>query len=97
MFVSAWTDRALDTERLNIQQNRPEVSDSSARIVDYYQQRGVNGPEAAQMASTVLGTFAHLEAAAQGIQAGLQFLSLAVASFGLLVTGCLSVPSRVAN
>ena len=94
-IVSAWTDRALDTERLNIQQNRPEVIDSSARIADYYQQRGVTGPEAAQLTSTVIGTFAHVEAVGQGIQVGLQFLSLSVGVMGLLVTACILIPRQL--
>jgi hypothetical protein len=93
-IVSAWTDRAFDAERLNIQQNRPEVAESSARVADYYSQRGVGGPEASQMASTVIGTYAHLEAASQGIQAGLRFLSVIVGSLGLLVIGGLVIPSR---
>ena len=83
-IVSAWTDRAFDAERLNLQQNRPEVADSSARVADYYAQRGVIEPEAAQLASTVLGTSVHLEAASQGIQAGLRFLSITVGGLGLL-------------
>ncbi len=29
-IVSAWNERALDTERLNLQQNRPEAIESSA-------------------------------------------------------------------
>jgi DHA2 family multidrug resistance protein len=94
--VSAWTDRALDAERLNIQQNRPEVAESSERIADYYQQHGVSGPQAAQMASTVVGTFVHLESAAQGIQVGLQFLSLSVGALGLLVTFAFLVPRQAA-
>jgi MFS family permease len=92
-IVSAWTDRAFDAERLNLQQNRPEVADSSARVADYYGQRGVSGPEAAQLASTVLGASAHLEAASQGIQVGLRFLSVVVGSLGLLVTGGLVIPN----
>jgi MFS family permease len=91
-IVSAWSDRAFDAERLNIQQNRPEVADSTARVADYYSQRGVNGPQTTQMASTVLGAYTHLEAASQGIQVGLRFLSLVVGSVGLLVTGGLVIP-----
>jgi hypothetical protein len=91
-MVSAWTDRAFDAERLNLQQNRPEVADSTARTADYYVQRGVGGQEAGQMASTVLGTYAHLEAASQGIQVGLRFLSIIVGGLGLLVTGGLAIP-----
>jgi hypothetical protein len=89
-IVSAWTDRALDTERLNVRQNRPEVEDSSARVADYYQQRGVRGTESSQMASTVLGGFVKTEAVAQGIQSGLRFLSLIVGGVGLLVTALLA-------
>ena len=93
-IVSAWTDRAFDAERLNIQQNRPAVTESTARVADYYAQRGVGGPEASQMASTVIGASAHLEAASQGIQAGLRFLSVIVGGLGLLVSGGLVIPSR---
>jgi hypothetical protein len=59
--VSAWADRALDAERLNLRQNRPEDEESSARVADYYHQHGVGGPESSQMASTVLGGFARTE------------------------------------
>src|SRR5262249_56223604 len=37
-IVSAWTDRALDAERLNLRPNRPEVEGSAARVADYYRQ-----------------------------------------------------------
>src|SRR5262249_13586270 len=71
-IVSVWTDRALDAQRLNLQPNRPEVEESSARVADYYRQRGVEGGEASQMASAVLGGSARAEAAAHGIQSGLR-------------------------
>jgi MFS family permease len=85
-IVSAWTDRALDAERLNLRPNRPEVEESSARVADYYRQHGVGAPESSQMASSVLGGFVRVEAAALGIRSGLRFLSLIVGGIGLLVT-----------
>jgi len=85
-IVLAWTDRALDAERMNLQENRPEVQSASARIADYYRQHGVEAPDLPHMTSTVLGTFVTKEAVAHGIQSGLRFLSLAVGSMGLLVT-----------
>jgi MFS family permease len=88
--VSAWTDRALDAERLNLSENRPEVQESSARVADYYRQRGVGGPELSQMSATVLGGFVKAEAVAHGIQSGLRFLSLMVGGLGLLVTALLA-------
>jgi MFS family permease len=88
--VSAWTDRSLDAQRLNLRPNRPEVEQSTARVADYYRQRGVEGGESSQMASMVLGGFARVEAAAHGIQSGLRFLSLMVGSLGLLVTALLA-------
>jgi hypothetical protein len=84
--VSAWTDRALDAERLNLRPNRPEVEGAAARVADYYHQRGVGGAEASQLASTVLGGFVRAEAVAHGFQSGLRFLSLIVGGVGLLVT-----------
>src|SRR5215471_4001990 len=85
-IVSAWTDHALDAERLNLSPNRPEVEASAARVAEYYQQRGVGAPESYQMASGVLGSFVQVEATAFGIRSGLRFLSLIVGGMGLLVT-----------
>jgi MFS family permease len=89
-IVSAWTDRALDAERLNLRQNRPEVEESSARVADYYRQRGVGRAELPSMTSSVLGGFVKTEAVAHGIQSGLRFLSLVVGGIGLLVTALLA-------
>jgi len=83
--ISVWTDRALDTERLNISENRPEVEAAQARIADYFRQRGVDGPELAQNTGRVLGTFVTVEAASHGISSGLRFLSIVVGALGLLV------------
>jgi len=91
-IVSAWTDRAVDAQRLNLRQNRPEVEESSARVADYYRQRGVGGPELSQKTSTVLGGFVQTEAVAQGIQGGLRFLSLIVGGFGIVITILLFLP-----
>jgi MFS family permease len=89
-IVSAWTDRAADAERLNLRENRPEVQVASARVADYYHQRGVAGAELSQMTSTELGGFVKAEALAHGIQSGLRFLSLFVGGLGLLVTALLA-------
>ena len=95
-IVSAWTDRATDALRLNLQQNRPEVDEASVRVADYYRQRGMGGPASSQMASTVLGGFVKTEAMAHGIQSGPRFLCLIVGGAGLLVTALLawSEPAR---
>jgi MFS family permease len=93
-IVSAWTDRAVDAERLNLARNRPEVEESSARVADYYRQRGVDGPELSQMASTVLGAFVKTEAVAEGIQRGLRILSLIVGGIGLVVSALLFLPGK---
>jgi hypothetical protein len=95
--VSAWTDRALDAQRLNISENRPEVQDSAARVADYYQQRGVEGPDLSQLTSTVLGASVKIAATARGIERGFQFLSLVVGGIGLLVTGLLVWPPKSAT
>jgi MFS transporter, DHA2 family, multidrug resistance protein len=81
--ISAWSDRAFDSQRLNIRDNRPEVRDAQARIADSYRQRGVTGPDAAALTGTVLGAFTKTESVARGFQAGLQFLSLAMLALGL--------------
>ena len=88
-IVSAWTNRAADAQRMNLRENRPEVQESSARVADYYHQRGVAGPELSGMTSTVLGGAVKTAAVAHGIQSGLRFLSLVVGGVGLLVTALL--------
>ena len=93
-IVSAWTDRRLRCRKAQY----CAVTDRRWRsrpcgVADYYGQRGVIGPEAAQLASTVLGTSVHLDAASQGIQVGLRFLSIIVGGLGLLVTGGLVIPN----
>lgn len=92
--IAAWTDRAVEMERMNVRENRPEVQEASLRIADCYQQHGVGGPELAPMTSTVLGSFVRSESMAQGIQRGLQFLSLLVAGIGLSVVLLLHLSSK---
>jgi MFS family permease len=92
--VSAWADRAADAQRMNLRENSPELQESSARIADYYRQRGVGGPELSQMTSTVLGSRVKSDAVTHGIQSGLRFLSLTVGGVGLLVTSMLVFPRK---
>src|SRR5207244_3747979 len=66
--IKAWSDRALDTYRLNLGTNRPAVSEAGARVADHYQQRGLSGPALQQETGTVLGTFATVESVAAGFQ-----------------------------
>jgi hypothetical protein len=84
--ISAWGDRALDAERFNLAENRPEVQAAASRLADYYRDRGLQGPELSQWTSTALGAFVQKEALAHGIQSGFRFLSLVVGGLGLLVT-----------
>jgi MFS family permease len=93
-IVSAWADRAADAQRLNLRENRPEIQESSARVADYYRQRGVGPTELSQMAATVLGSSVKADAVAHGIRSGLRFLSLIVGGVGLLVTALLVVPRK---
>jgi MFS family permease len=84
--ISAWSDRGVDAERMNLRAERPVVAESSARVADYYRQRGVAGAELSQDSGTVLGTYAHLEGAVRGIQAGFAFLSVVTGVVGVVVT-----------
>jgi hypothetical protein len=88
-IVSAWSDRAADAQRLNLQENRPEVEATSARIAGYYQQHGVGASDLPSMTATVLGAAVKEDAVARGIQTGLRFLSLVVGAIGLLLTAFL--------
>lgn len=53
--VFAWADRAAEAQRLNLHENSPALQDVSAKIADHFRQRGISGPELAQITSTVLG------------------------------------------
>jgi MFS family permease len=84
-MVKVWSDRAVDTYRLNLSSNRPAVSKAADRVGEYYRQRGLRGPAGQQEAGTVLGTFATVESDAVGFQWGLRFLSLMMLTLGLPV------------
>jgi DHA2 family multidrug resistance protein len=83
--IKAWSDRALDTYRLNLSTNRPAVSEAAAHVADYYLQRGLSGPALQQEIGTVLGTFATVESVAFGFRCGLRFFSLIMLGLGLPV------------
>jgi hypothetical protein len=84
-LIKAWSDRALDTYRLNLSNNRPAVSEAEVRIADYYRQRGLSGPSLQQETGTILGGFATYESIAVGFRWGLRFLSLMMLSLGIAI------------
>jgi MFS transporter, DHA2 family, multidrug resistance protein len=93
--ISAWTDRALDSQRLNISEERVPVREAQARIADDYRQRGVQGPDLSTLTGTSLGGFVKAESVARGFQDGLKFLSLAMLAIGLpLATLRIFTPPR---
>jgi MFS family permease len=81
--IKAWSDRALDTYRLNLSTNRPPVPEAAARVADYFVQRGQSGPDLEQQTATVLGGFATVESVAFGFRSGLRFFSLMMLILGL--------------
>jgi MFS family permease len=92
--IKEWSDRALDVYRLNLRENRPAVEQSSARIADYFRQRGLSGSALQQETSRVLGTFAALESIAHGFSSGLRFLSFMMLVLGLGVAVSLAHAAR---
>jgi MFS family permease len=87
--ISAWTDRAVDSQRLNLREDRVAVREAQARLADDYRQRGVTGPDQSALIGTTLGAFVKFESVSRGIQYGLQFLSLVMLGIGLLLTALL--------
>jgi hypothetical protein len=83
--IKAWSDRALDTYRLNLSSTRPAVSEAAAQAADYYQQRGLSGPGLQQETGRVLGGFATVESIAFGFRRGLRVLSLMTLILGLAI------------
>jgi hypothetical protein len=92
--IKAWSDRALDVYRLNLRENRPAVEQASARVADYFHQRGLAGASLQHETSTVLGGFVTLESVAHGFRSGLRFLSLMMLTIGLTVAILLARDSR---
>jgi hypothetical protein len=84
--ISVWSDRAVDAERLNLRAERPVVTETTAHVADYYQQRGLSGAELSQRTGTVLGAFVQMEGVARGVQAGFAFLSVVTGMMGVGVT-----------
>jgi MFS family permease len=93
-IVKAWSDRAVDVYRMNLRENRPAVEQASARVADYFHQRGLSGAGLQQETSRVLGSFATLEGVAHGFRSGLRFLSLMMLAIGLVVAVSLAHAAR---
>ncbi len=83
--VREWSDRARDVYRHNLRENRPAVEQASARVADYFHQRGLSGAALQQETSRVLGGFVTFESIAHGFRSGLRFLSLMMLGIGLAV------------
>jgi MFS transporter, DHA2 family, multidrug resistance protein len=81
--ISAWTDRALDSQRLNLREERVSVREAQARVADDYRQRGVDGPDLSSLTGATLGASVRAESVARGFQDGLKFLSLTMLAIGL--------------
>jgi hypothetical protein len=92
--IKAWSDRALDVYRLNLSENRPAVQQATARVADYFQQRGLSSAGLQQETSRVLGTFATVESVAHGFRSGLRFLSLMMLAIGLPVALSLATATK---
>jgi hypothetical protein len=92
--IKEWSDRALDVYRNNLRENRPAVEQASARVADYFHQRGLSGAGLQQETSRVLGTFVTLESVAHGFRSGLRFLSLMMLIIGLMVAILLAQAAR---
>jgi MFS family permease len=92
--VREWSDRALDVYRHNLRENRPAVEQASARVGDYFHQRGLSGAALQQETSRVLGGFVAFESVAHGFRSGLRFLSLMMLGIGLVVGVSLARSAR---
>jgi MFS family permease len=92
--IKAWSDRALDSYRLNVTSNRPAVSEAGARIAEHYRQRGLSGRALQQETGTVVGTLATEESVAFGFRMGLRVLSLIMLTLGLTTAVLLWWASR---
>ncbi|MBV8431126.1 MAG: hypothetical protein JO244_08195 [Solirubrobacterales bacterium] len=83
--TKAWSDRALDSMRLNLRENRPPVEAAAARISDHYRRQGLSSSEVSSATSRMLGEFATRESVALGYRWGFRFLSLVMLVLGLVI------------
>ncbi len=81
--IAEWTDRAVDSQRLNLREERVAVREAQALVADDYRQKGVSGPELSKLTGSTLRAFVQAESVARGFQDGLKFLSLTVLGIGL--------------
>jgi MFS family permease len=92
--IKVWSDRALDVYRLNLRENRPAVEQASAKVADYFHQRGLSGASLQHETSRVLGGFVTIESVAHGFRSGLRFLSLMMLVMGSVVAILLARDAR---
>jgi MFS family permease len=92
--TTAWSDRALDSMRLNLRENRPPVGAAFARISEHYRRQGLPDVDVSSHAKSMLGTYATRESVAMGYQRGLRFLSLVMLALGLAVAVPLARAAR---
>ena len=81
--IAEWTDRAADSQRLNLREERVAVRQAQAAIADANRQRGLAGPDLASLTATTLGAGVRVQSVARGFQDGLKFLSLTMLGIGL--------------
>jgi hypothetical protein len=81
--IAEWTDRALDSQHLNLREERVAVRKAQARVAEDSRQRSVDGPELSTMTGNTLRAFARAESMARGFQDGLKLLSLVTFGIGL--------------
>jgi MFS family permease len=95
--IKVWTDRAVDSQRLNLREERTAVREAQARLADDYRQRGVDGPELSSLTASTLGGSVKAESVARGFQDGLKFLSLTMLGIGLPlgVFRCFLTPGQI--
>jgi MFS family permease len=89
--ISAWSDRAFDSERLNVRENRAAVREALVRAADDYRRRGMTGADQTTYAAANLAALTKTESVSRGIRDGLKFLSLVMLGLGLPLAVLLSM------
>lgn len=85
LSIKSWTDRAEDAMRQNISANRPEVEATATRVASYYTRGGLAKDDALAASKQIIGAYVVAESTVRGLRYALQFLSLIMLVFGLVV------------
>lgn len=94
VWTADWEARALDSQRLTITDERPEMANVSARVADYYQRVGIQGAEISELTGEMVATRVTIDSVVIGYQQAMRLVALMIGSIGIVVGMMLRTPHQ---